>query len=143
MCCPTTTNLPGYGDHDHLRAMDGRQGQHGCTSIVGEERHCSPSGTYVVRRRLRHRTVVELSGPALDRLADGDCRLHRAPIIPMVMITNEGNGGKEEEIEKRVVMIVNEGKKEEEDPCPASMPYHRPIDGRSDDVHVFEHVGDG
>ena len=49
-------------------------------------------------------------------------------------------------MKKSMFMIVNEGnagKKEEEDPSPASMPYHRSIDGRSDDVHVFEHVGDG
>ena len=52
----------------------------------------------------------------------------------------------EDEIKKGVFMIVfegNAGNQEEEDPCPASTPYHRPIDGRSDDVHVFEHAGDG
>ena len=37
----------------------------------------------------------------------------------------------------------NEEKEEEEDPSPLNMPYHRPIDGRSDDVLVFEHVDEG
>ena len=48
-------------------------------------------------------------------------------------------------MKEKEFMIVIEGNvaKQEEDPSPASMPYHRPIDGRSDDVHVFEHVGDG
>ena len=41
-------------------------------------------------------------------------------------------------------MIVNgrnAGKKEEEDPSPASLRYHRPVGGRNVDVHVFDHVG--
>ena len=62
-------------------------------------------------------------------------------------ISNGGNGGKDEEMKMRIFMFINEGneekEEEEEDPSPPSMPYHRPIDGRSDDVHVFEHVGDG
>ena len=44
----------------------------------------------------------------------------------------------------RIFMFINGGNEEkEEDPSPLSMPYHRPIDRRSDDVHVFEQVGDG
>ena len=47
--------------------------------------------------------------------------------------------------EKEFIIVIegNAGKKEEEDPSPPNVPYHRPIDGRSDDVHVFEYVGDG
>ena len=43
------------------------------------------------------------------------------------------------EMKKGIFMFIKEENEEkEEDPSPASMPYHRPIDGRSDDVHVFE-----
>ena len=44
-----------------------------------------------------------------------------------------------------MVIAVNEGNVgiQEEDPSPASMPYHPLINRRSDVVHVFEQVGDG
>ena len=42
-----------------------------------------------------------------------------------------------------VYVEKGEEEMEEEDLYPPSMPYPRSSDGRIDDVHVFEHVGDG